>query len=83
MPDVTTRKTRDAWSGHATRATDCLNDALTELQRAQQHLEKDFRGRLTAPIENLRKAGGTILATCMKIHELRSAALKALEERDS
>jgi hypothetical protein len=76
MPDVTTKKCRDGWSDHATKATDLMHEALTELGKAQLHLEKDFSGRLQPLIDKQKTLCGRTLRVCLEVHEARKSALE-------
>ncbi len=75
MPDVTTQQCRDGWSDHATTATDLMNEALGEIQKAQLHLEPDWKDRLSPLIEKQRRLCGRALQVFMAINNLRETAL--------
>jgi hypothetical protein len=76
MPDVTTKKCRDGWSDHATKATDLMNEAIGELGKAQLHLERDYSGRMQPLIDKQKTLCGRTLRVCMEVHEARTAALE-------
>jgi len=81
MSDSTTTETRDGWHEHAINACDKMHEAHLELVRAEHHLERDWAGRLTVPIEKLKRLCGKTLRLVGSIKSTREAALAAQAER--
>jgi hypothetical protein len=82
MPDVTTKKCRDGWSDHATKATDLMAEAVQELQKAQLHLERDFSPRVQPLIDKQKFLCGRGLRVFLAIHQQRETALGRPTEAD-
>ena len=77
----TTRETRDGWHDHAIAACDKMHEAHLELVSAEHHLEREWSGRLSPPIEKLRRLCGKTLRLCASIKHDREVALAAVAER--